>query len=136
MSDHLVIGEHGFIDFDGKTYCPRRRESLHGTVIRKDEGDTWKQYEDGVRCEWCGSMSPEELFLAIESGTEIGPTDKDYKVYVGSRGKFYFQHFSEAHMRRFIGLYNGRDEHGKRTMNIGFPSHFYRMPFFMKLKPQ
>lgn len=33
-------------------------------------------------CSYCGSISPETFFDAIEQGCELGPTDKSYKVYV------------------------------------------------------
>jgi hypothetical protein len=33
-------------------------------------------------CSYCGSMHPDDFFDAIERGCEIGPTDKNYKVYV------------------------------------------------------
>jgi hypothetical protein len=37
--------------------------------------------EDGT-CSYCGSISPELLFAAIEAGHTIEPTDKNYKIYV------------------------------------------------------
>ena len=42
-------------------------------------------------------------------------------------GKFYFQHLDEPGMHRFIELYNAR------SLNIGYPGHFYSLPFFMRL---
>lgn len=33
-------------------------------------------------CSYCGSINETLFFEAIESGCEIGPTDKDYKVYI------------------------------------------------------
>lgn len=129
----LKVGIDGFITIGDKTFCARRAESVGfgDTPFRSPEKDEWKE----GRCSWCGSMTPDALFEAITAGTELGPTDKSYKVYVGERGKFYFQHFSEAHMAKFIGIYNDRDENGKRPMNIGYPGHFYVLPFFMKLRP-
>lgn len=44
----------------------------------------------------------------------------------GTVAKFYFQHLSEEQCREFIDLYNSRQ------MTVGYPSHFYRWPFFMK----
>lgn len=41
-------------------------------------------------------------------------------------GKFYFMHLSEEQMRRFVDLYNAK------TMKIGYPGHFYALPYFMK----
>jgi hypothetical protein len=48
--------------------------------------DTWRSRGDAYAidptCSYCGSIQPEALFAAIEAGAEIGPTDKNYKVYV------------------------------------------------------
>lgn len=45
--------------------------------------------------------------------------------------KFYFQHLSREQMIEFVDLYNRRDEEGNRFMLVGYPGHFYRLPFFM-----
>lgn len=39
-------------------------------------------WEANGTCSYCGSISPDMLFKAIEDGCELGPTDKSYKVYV------------------------------------------------------
>lgn len=39
-------------------------------------------WRDDRTCSYCGSMHPDDLFAAIEAGSEVGPTDKSYKVYV------------------------------------------------------
>lgn len=83
---------------------------------------------DGT-CSYCGSMSAEAFFEAIGAGAELTPTDKSYKVYVGGRRKFYFQHLSLEQMQSFIDLWN----EGK--LRIGYPGHFYVPPFFMQLRP-
>lgn len=45
--------------------------------------DTWRVGRDGVRgCSHCGSMHPEDFFDAIAKGLKVGPTDKNYKVYI------------------------------------------------------
>jgi len=136
--------------------------------------------EDGT-CSYCGSISPDALFAAIAAGCELGPTDKDYKVYVdlvepnpdelrvtsaitfdvsderrqkegwlppdqelltrdgwggdykwmqlskrGPKkfGKFHFQHLSIDERKRFIDLLNAK------AIKVGYPGHFYRLPFF------
>ncbi|MES2671608.1 MAG: hypothetical protein V4673_14490 [Pseudomonadota bacterium] len=33
-------------------------------------------------CSYCGSMHPDDVFAAIEAGSQLTPTDKSYKVYV------------------------------------------------------
>lgn len=99
--------------------CPRRSEI--GGPFKFPESDEWV---DG-RCSFCGSMSPEDFMVAAESGEKLGPTDKDYKVYVGERQKFYFQHLTETQRRTFVDLLNaGR-------LSIGFPGRFYVLPFFV-----
>ena len=114
--------------------CPRRVED--GTD-RPDSPFTWANKEDKWRsdgtCSYCGSISPRMLFEAIADGKEIGPTDKNYKVYVKGlnvrgAGKFYFQHFDEDNKNEFIRLLN------EDKINIGFPGRFYVLPFFIKLE--
>jgi hypothetical protein len=97
----------------------------------------------------------------LERGdVECGPTDKSYKVYVRNRGgepfkqsyrncppnsactgpadcahwvtrevaehKFYFQHLTNDQMRRFVEMANA----GQIAM--GYPGHFYTLPFFIR----
>lgn len=122
--------------------------------------DTWTK--DG-KCSYCGSLSPEVVLQRIEAGeVEVGPTDKNYKAYIRvlrgdafkqthrtddkpfkgwdspehtwvtqetKEGKFYYQHFSEEQCKKFVELYNAHQ------MHVGYPGHFYRPPFFMKLLP-
>lgn len=57
------------------TACPRQAEG--GPLSREPVFP----HEDGS-CGYCGSLSPEQFFEAIERGDEIGPTDKSYKAYV------------------------------------------------------
>lgn len=62
---------------DVLSMCPRRGEVfMAGHRVAEDY---W--HRDGT-CSYCGSLSPEKFFEAIEAGYEIGPTDKSYKVYV------------------------------------------------------
>ena len=112
--------------------------------------DTWEERNDpsapgllgnGQRCcSYCGSMHPEDFLQAIETGWEVGPTDKNYKVYVtekvgpgtfskqsGRHHKFYFQHLDQAQQARFVELFNAK------KMRIGCPGHFYAPPYFMRV---
>jgi len=120
--------------------CPRRSElGIDPTVHKVPELDSWapprnegRGINDTVRtCSWCGSMHPDDFFAAIERGEEIGPTDKNYKAYVGdSVGKFYFQHLGDEQKKRFVELVNSK------AMKIGYPGHFYVLPFFLgRVKP-
>lgn len=115
-------------------YCPRAIENGGGPNSPFQppfNGEaTWR--EDGT-CSYCGSLKPELFFEQVEKGAEIGPTDKSYKAYVRlvdhtvpGAGKFYFQHLDEDQRTRFIELVN------ERKMTIGYPGHFYVLPFFCK----
>jgi hypothetical protein len=81
-----------------------------------------------------------ELFLKLiaEGDIEVGPTDKNYKVYVtatpgstvsvpNGHAKFYFQHFDKDQRIRFIDLYNSK------VMKLGYPGYFYVAPYFMRM---
>lgn len=46
---------------------------------QREHKSHWR--EDGT-CSYCGSMSPEKLFQAIEAGCVVDGTDKNYKLYV------------------------------------------------------
>ncbi len=69
MSENVSIPENT---------CPRRMEGF-GPWERKTGLDAPR--EDGT-CSFCGSISADALFAAIEAGCELGPTDKNYKIYV------------------------------------------------------
>lgn len=123
LNDHMSV-----VHREKVFECPRQKESSvfppypeHISFFRSDN-----------TCSFCGSMGEEEFFLAVEAGQQIVPTDKSYKVYVGGsgRGKFYFQHLSEAGRQRFVHLLNNG------TMKLGFPGHFYVAPFFVKFGPK
>jgi hypothetical protein len=107
--------------------CPRRSESPFVSYDTKpgveEDKDEWRA---GNTCSYCGSMHQADFFAAIEEGAELSPTDKSYKVYVGSNRKFYFQHLDQEGRTRFIELYND----GK--MKLRFPGYFYVHPFFCK----
>ena len=69
----------------------------------------------------------------VRAGVELGPTDKNYKVYVHpdskhpvpGAGKFYWYHLSETQMREFISLLN------EAKVNLGYPGYFYTKPYFI-----
>lgn len=130
--------------------------------------DTYRS--DGT-CSYCGSMNENTFMERLENeDVELGPTDKNYKVYVNNAGgepftqsyrdcpppdvkvvdgkevttkcagpdtcphwvtrdvqttKFYFQHLTKEQKERFIELLN------KKKLKIGYPGHFYKLPFFI-----
>lgn len=103
--------------------CPRREE-VNTNIFKLPESDHWR--EDG-RCSYCGSMSGDDFMEAVRKGDEIGPTDKNYKCYVGGGAlkKFYFMHLTTEQKKEFVDLLN------KKAINIGYPGHFYSLPFFI-----
>jgi hypothetical protein len=115
---------------------------------RKDDRDPDEVSgrDPGPFCSFCGSLHPEKFLGLIAEGWVVEPTDKTYKAYLSEvltgpervaipgeplppvycgRAKFYYQHFSDEQMQRFVDLYNDN------TMRLGHPGYFYRMPFFM-----
>jgi hypothetical protein len=61
--------------------CPRRFDD--SSVFRVLAGeDSWMDRNGYPTCTYCGSLHPDALFEAIAEGRELGPTDKNYKVYV------------------------------------------------------
>lgn len=58
--------------------CPRRAEGPAFTA----GPDKWHERDGHLHCSFCGCLKPSQLFEAIEAGAELGPTDKNYKVYV------------------------------------------------------
>jgi hypothetical protein len=115
-----------------KDTCPRRQEN-HEIVEELLDGWFWR--DDLLYCDYCGSLQPDMLLsLMATTGCELGPTDKNFKVYVKRQGqhvgKFYFQHFSIENCQRFIELYNQKP----RTFTVGYPHHFYVLPFFVALE--
>jgi hypothetical protein len=72
-------------------------------------------------------MHPDDFMKAAKGGALLGPTDKDYKVYVGPQihEKFYFQHLSVDQRKEFVSMLN------HKSLNIDFPGRFYVLPFFI-----
>ena len=115
--------------------CPRRMSDF-GPWKREEGLDDFTSGHGIIGqargCTFCGSMAPDDFMEAARTGAEMGPTDKSYKVYVQgwapngrNGGKFYFQHLSVEQQQEFIDLLNAK------TMNIGYPGHFYTKPFFV-----
>lgn len=112
-----------------KQTCPRRAEI---SPFVEEDKDGWDYREDRwLYCSYCGSLQPNMFISLLQQGVELGPTDKDYKVYLNGPGggqlaKFYFQHLDKELRLRFIELYNEKP----RQFTIGYPGHFYVLPFF------
>ena len=78
--------------------CPRRQESPLPT--RFPGPDTYREEDD--TCSYCGCLNPATFMERLEAGTvALGPTDKDYKVYVENReGLAFKQHFRDCYSRK------------------------------------
>ncbi|MFE0472536.1 hypothetical protein ACFW2V_13070 [Streptomyces sp. NPDC058947] len=142
--------------FDIQT-CPRRmnevgpwehEENLDSWLEGDRGSEEAHQPDPEPYCSFCGSLHPEKFLELIAEGWVVEPTDKTYKAYLGEvlhgperiampgeplppircgRAKFYYQHFTEDQMQKFVDLYNNN------TMRLGYPGYFYQLPFFMAL---
>lgn len=121
-----------------KITCPRRIENgMDVTSALRGSGPNLDTYGNrgGLihqrrACSYCGSLPPDDFMEAVRAGAELGPTDKNYKVYIHSaeqkmESKFYFQHLSAEQQREFIQLLNDR------VVKIGYPGYFPNLPFFI-----
>lgn len=117
LSDHMKVA-HADLLFA----CPRQFETYRAADHEP------AAYWSNDTCSYCGSLSQERFFALVEDGAEVGPTDKSYKAYVKhpsvGHSKFYFQHLDDAGKDRFVQLVN------EKKMVIGYPGHFYSLPFF------
>lgn len=95
---------------------------LSEKFAREDDSDP------NGNCSYCGSLLPDEFMHRARLGTELEPTDKNYKVYLGDGRKFYFQHLSEAQKQEFFQLFSAK------KLTVGHPGHFYVLPFFIGRK--
>ena len=114
--------------------CPRRAEN-HGPWLYDTE-DQWEKRNGVNHCSYCGSMDPVEVLRLMHQGCALGPTDKNYKVYVQHEtisSKFYFQHFDKAQEIEFINIVNGEYPDEPR-FRIDYPGYFYVLPYFCKPK--
>lgn len=112
--------------------CPRRLE-LGGKPLGLP--DKWlKEAREYKICNYCGSLHPDNFMEMVEKGYVIGPTDKNYKVYVDKMvderlcrvGKFYFQHLSMPQRQKFVELYNDS------KIVFDSPGYLYVPPYFTK----
>lgn len=82
------------------------------------------------RCPFCGSLTGDKFMERVRNGDQLGPTDKTYKVYLSDPwAKFYFQHLTETQTSEFFHLFQ------KQRLTIGYPGHFYVLPFFITIGP-
>ena len=111
-----------------KQTCPRRMQDW-GPWERETNLDYWRRDRT---CSFCGSLEPEYVLDILTKGAVIGPTDKNYKIYLAyhrnKHMKFYFQHFDVDQQMRFIGMMNDKSN----PLVFGYEGGFYVLPFFVK----
>lgn len=61
--------------------CPRRMVEV-GPWERSEGLDSWVSRDGYQVCSFCGCLHPDKFFDLVESGAEVGPTDKNYKAYI------------------------------------------------------
>ena len=85
--------------------CPRRDEM--SSVFKLPSGED--TYRADNTCSYCGSLNPDEFMARVEAGdVELGPTDKDYKVYVANRGgKAFSQTYRDCPLAK-VEIVNGQ----------------------------
>lgn len=139
----------------GPNTCPRRM--LDWGPWTHEEG--LDGFRDDGHCKFCGSLNPDTLMARLEAGdVELGPTDKNYKVYVrNSGGAVFSQAYRTGDDERDVPVEERTDWvtrereetkfyfvhltqpqmvrfielHNERKLKLGYPHHFYRWPFFM-----
>lgn len=69
--------------------CPRRMGEF-GPWSREEGQDTWmpgrslgRREAVGLSCSFCGSLHPDRFMELVREGWIVGPTDKNYKAYLG-----------------------------------------------------
>lgn len=109
--------------------CPRREE-IDTSIFKMSVRDTWDDRNGYLACSHCGSLHPDPFMEAASKGVRLGPTDKNYKVYVDGfgSGKFYFQHLSDEQRREFVRLLN------EKKVAFSHPGRFLVLPFFIQVE--
>ena len=133
--------------------CPRRTPDPY-KICNLPEEDEW--HANGT-CSFCGSLSPDRFFELIGQGMKLGPTDKNYKVYIDEPNPSSGQtvvvgHRSgpdgeeaihgtapEFHARKFYFQHLDEDEQlrfvklsNDKALQIDYPGYFYVHPYFMR----
>lgn len=94
-----------------KQTCPRRMTDW-GPWQRGEDLDAWDgkhgvigQGDIGLSCSFCGSLHPDRFMMLVREGWVVGPTDKDYKAYLGKPRTD--EYIAERKARFLAGGYGG-----------------------------
>lgn len=108
-----VINAHWALTFhmqaehaDAMFVCGRQGEGI--TRDPTKPGAYWK---GDHTCSYCGSLSPEKFFEAVEAGCVVGPTDKSYKAYIDLPHE-------DPEGLRIVGATNGVERPGENWVAI------------------
>ncbi len=111
--------------------CPSRTDEMPEIEAYFDE--------NGL-CSNCGSLRPEVFLQRLrDQDIELGPSDSNFYVHVINNGGdpfpeqeaiFYFFHLNEEQRDEFVRIWNFVE------VSIGYPGHFYYLPFFVKPKSE
>ncbi len=139
--------------------CGRRNDLF--AVNRNDGVDPDHYREDGC-CSYCGSLNPDTLIKRMEAGdVELGPTDKNYKLYVkNAGGEAFKQTYRDCPAERsctgpddcthwvtrdmdeakfYFQHFNAEQRArfielvNEKKAPIGYPGHFYVLPYFTRI---
>ncbi len=89
-----------------KTTCPRRMNEL-GPFPKEENLDYWEYWKSTKyrQCSFCGCVHPDDVTMLLRTGSSVGRTDKNYKMYLypksGGMLKIYFQHFTKESYLKF-----------------------------------
>ena len=146
--------------------CPRAGED--GAVLSqlKPPFNGEMVWREDHTCSYCGSYDPDLLMDRLARGdVELGPTDKNYKVYLHNKGGEPFQqtyrdcpegskctgpddctHWvtCERRQAKFYFQHFSKEQMHRfvdmmnaQSLHIGMPAHFYVLPFFCSpVKPE
>jgi len=70
------------VDAPEQQTCPRRMGEF-GPWPHEEGQDAWRPGAVGPSCSFCGSLHPDRFMELLREGWVVGPTDKNYKAYLG-----------------------------------------------------
>jgi hypothetical protein len=141
-----------------KFRCPRRGP-WSPSPLKFDAEELGDHWLDDHTCSYCGSLKGEDLLARIRAGDILlGPTDKNYKVYVKNEGGQTFKqsyrncgsecagpesctHWVTRDMEQTKFYFHHLNEeqqdefislYNSKVMKLDYPGYFYNLPFFCR----
>jgi len=130
-----------------------------GPWKKAENVDSWEARDGHRFCSFCGCLHPDEFLEMAESGEQIIPTDKSYKVYVRTMGTGVCsmcrgsgkmedgrkcpvcqdgRAWSGPQLKAYFQHFSEEQAqrftrlHNERRLIMAHPGHFYVKPFFWK----